>query len=227
MIDIIPGINERDVDEIKHKLKKIAPFSNRVHIDIEDSEFVKRTTVLDFSWLGKFNNELSALRSPPHDLEFEWHLMAKRPEDYLYSYNIGSKKRAIAHIEAMDNIDEFLSIGSKLGYKLGLALNLETPISNLKNKISNFDFIQLMSVKLGLSGQKFNPKALDKIKELMEYLSALCSPITAIQIDGGINPETAKLCIDAGAASLVSTSYVSGAEDVKKAIDLLKGFTKS
>ncbi len=199
---IIPAINCQDFECVKDKLQKTAEFgAGWAQIDIADGKFTKHKT-----W---DNPEEFKILNLKFKINVEVHLMVENPLDVINEWIEAGAKRIIVHIESIE-ISNLKSQNSKLNLKnieIGLALNPNTPVENLLSYLATIDdskqFVQLLAVEPGLSGQKFQPQILEKIKFLKKNYSNVI-----IEVDGGINPETAKMCKEAGADILVVGSYI-------------------
>ncbi|MBT4240359.1 ribulose-phosphate 3-epimerase, partial [Candidatus Peribacteria bacterium] len=125
------------------------------------------------------------------------------------------------HAEAVPGSDDQKDLIGKIrkkGCTAGIAINPDTPISDIENIMTEVDLALLMTVQPGFGGQSFRTEVLEKIKELRKKV-----PELMIQVDGGINEETAAQCIEAGANNLVAGSYIFGADDREAAIQSLRG----
>lgn len=193
--------------------KKISEFSEWAHLDVEDGVFTPSV-----SW-GNLE-EFSHLASELPMLRFEIHLMVANPEQVLGDWFKAGADRAIVHFEAMSNPHLILDAAKKSGGELMLALSPGTAadmlVPYLHPPAGGFSGFQILAVFPGPSGQKFNASVLEKIKFLREK-----APDAIIEVDGGINPETAKLVKEAGASILVSGSYVMNSPDPRSAYEAL------
>lgn len=194
--DVIPGILEKDWIEIEKKINIIRTFSKRVHIDFLDGDLFPNTTFLDPAPFSKYSSELY----------LEAHLMVNEPINYLTNLSNAGFKKFIGHIEKMSSQEEFIAQGELLG-EIGLALDLDTPIEKITVPFEDLDFILLMTIHAGFSGQNFEQSSLEKIKTLKGRT------ITPIEVDGGINEQTMPFCLYAGASFFVSTSYITDSEN--------------
>ena len=197
-IEIIPTILVKTFDEVKEKIKQVENLVDWVQLDIMDGVFVDNKT-----W-----NNPSDLRGFKTRVKLEAHLMVEKPEEVINDW-LKIVDRVIVHYEAANNISE--------GKRIGLAINPETPIDVVKPFLNNLDLVLIMTVKPGWGGQKFQERTLDKIKALRKLW-----PDGNIEVDGGINAETAKKTIKAGANLICSGSYIFNSKDIKKAIETLK-----
>src|SRR6266404_3402790 len=149
MNSIIPGILETDFAEIEKKLSVIKPFSRWVHVDFLDGKFSEDLSFMDFSKFEKYKE----------DFFMEAHLMVENPTQYLGPLSRVGFRRFFGHLEKMDNLEEFVAEGQILG-EVGIALDLGTPVSQIKVSYEDLDAVLIMSVKGGKSGQMFSESAL-------------------------------------------------------------------
>ncbi|MBU2632274.1 thiamine phosphate synthase [Patescibacteria group bacterium] len=189
MFDIIPGILEKDSQKAIEKLEIVKDFAKIVQIDILDGKFAESITFPDLSFLKDYSSTLF----------LEAHIMVQDPVDYIPRLAEIGFKRFIGQVEKMESQNEFIKLGKKYG-EVGLALDLETEIERIA-VMDQLDYVLLMSVKAGFSGQSFNFKVLEKIKKIKAI-----NPDIKIEVDGGINIQTIKNVKDAGADSVVVTS---------------------
>lgn len=207
---IIPGINCRDFGTAAVQAKKISEFSSWAHLDVEDGVFTPGVT-----W--RHLEEFSFLTSELPMLRFEAHLMVVNPEQAIEGWLKNGAERVIVHLEAISNPHLILETAKKAGGEVMLAINPGTSAEMLIPYINSFSAFQILAVSPGPSNQKFDERALEKIKFLRER-----APNAIIEVDGGINPETAKLAKEAGANILVSTSYIMDSPDPKGAYEILE-----
>ncbi len=193
---IIPGILEKDWAEIEKKIEILKTFSDKIHIDFVDGKFIQNATFLDPTPFLKYANELY----------LEAHLMVDEPINYLDSLSKSGFKKFIGHVEKMSSQEEFVAQGEFLG-EVGLALDLQTPIEQVKVPFEDLDFVLLMAIHAGFSGKDFEQSALAKIKDLRSKTTI------PIEVDGGINDQTLPLCKEAGANIFVSTSFISASNN--------------
>ncbi|MEK9186552.1 MAG: hypothetical protein AAB885_03130, partial [Patescibacteria group bacterium] len=155
-------------------------------------------------------------------LKFELHLMVSNPESVIDGWlRTGMVKRVIVHLESMTDSVYLIEKCKKYGAECMLAINPGTEVERLYAHASDFKYFQILAVYPGLAGQEFKQEIINKIKSLRKQV-----PNAIIEIDGGINPETAKLCKEAGADILVSASYIWGNNNPKKAYEELLSITK-
>ena len=181
------------------------------HLDIMDGEYVKQKSI-DYKYFEQLRERSTLL--------FDAHLMAVHPEKIVDKYLKAGANILTIHYEAVENKEQLVKVFKKIkdaGVMVGLAIELETDVSVIEPYLRYLDLILIMSVKSGKGGQEFDKSALDKIK----YVRSLSEDIL-IEVDGGINDKTAKLCVKAGADILVSGSYIYN-NDTYTAIQTLRG----
>lgn len=232
-MQIIPAINCENFECVKEKLQKAEEINfNWVQIDIADGIFTRALeppiggSVRGFAPHKTWNNpeEFNDLRFKIYDLglSLEVHLMVENPLDVIDEWVKAGARRIILHIEAIEN-NELKSLKVKKlksdfkNCEFGLAINPITPVENLIPFLNDFKFIQILAVDPGLSGQKFQLQVLEKIKFLKKNYSDVI-----IEVDGGINLETAKMCKDIGVDILVVGSYIWQSGNPKEAFEKLQ-----
>lgn len=193
MFEIIPGILEKEWREIEAKLEIIKPFAETVHIDIIDGKFADNLTFLDPSPFQEYSE----------DFLLELHMMVDNPIQYLKPFADAGFKRFIGHIEKMSDPVEFVAQGQLLG-EVGIAIDGPTNIDSLKNlNLNDLDCLTVMCIKAGMSGQKFQPDLLKKIRKLKNSF-----PYLQIEADGGINDSTILNAKKSGATRFIANSFL-------------------
>ena len=201
-IKISPSILSADFsilgDEIKNLEKAGADL---IHVDVMDGHFVPNIT------MGP--PIIKAIRKCTK-LPFDVHLMISPVEKYIKAFADAGSDIITLHPEATDNLKRAVQTVKSFGKKAGVSLNPKTPISALMDVINDIDLILIMSVNPGFAGQIFMSEVLPKVSELRKMINDKKLKID-IEIDGGINFETAPLAVKAGANILVSgTTIFSG-----------------
>lgn len=201
-IKISPSILSADFsilgDEIKNLEKAGADL---IHVDVMDGHFVPNIT------MGP--PIIKAIRKCTK-LPFDVHLMISPVEKYIKAFADAGSDIITLHPEATDNLKRAIQTVKSFGKKAGVSLNPKTPISALMDVINDIDLILIMSVNPGFAGQSFINEVLPKVSELRKMINDKKLKID-IEIDGGINFETAPLAVKAGANILVSgTTIFSG-----------------
>ena len=187
-----------------------------LHIDVMDGVFVPPMTVGDVVVRSLREN-----RALCGDMIFDTHLMVANPSMRLLANFAQAGSDVITiHVEGNDDIAAKLAYIRELGCKAGLAFNPETPVSAAAPYVGAVDMFTVMSVRPGYGGQAFIPESLNKIAALRAELKSR-GIVAEIEVDGGINAETAPSVIKAGADILVSGSYLFNAENMAEAVKLL------
>jgi ribulose-phosphate 3-epimerase len=207
MIEVIPGILEKEWEMIDERLRLITPYASWAQIDFADNTLVPNTTFMDFA----------AFKPHADKLSLEAHLMVASPEKYIKAAVDAGFKRLIAHVEAHDPRIFFDQVKYEHA-DVGIAIDGPTDFEQVEPYLEEVDFVLVMTVEAGFSGQAFLPECVEKIKSIHAYL-----PDLPIEVDGGINEATARLVKEAGATRLVSTNYLFGnPSDIATAIERLK-----
>lgn len=210
MLEIIPGIFEKDWSQIETKVKLVAAHVDWVQIDLADNTLVPTASFLE---LVKLN---PLIKAHPK-LSWELHLMVENPQKYIKAAADAGFKRVVAQIECSDP-RRFLEEARFESVEVGLAIDSPTPFEQVEPFLEEIDVVLVMTVEAGESDQPFMPDNLEKIKTIRRNL-----PDLPIEVDGGINPQTAKLVVEAGANRLVSTSFIfKDLAQVAAAIEALK-----
>lgn len=215
MIRIAPSILASDYAKLGQQVGILADWgADWVHFDVMDGHFVPNLT------FGP--GVLKAVR-PYTKLPIDVHLMTTNPSFGIPLYADAGADIITFHVEADDRdhgalLDEIHARGCKAG----VVLKPATPVEACYDVLEKCDLVLVMSVNPGFGGQAFRPDTPERVRKLRAELAAR-GLSTDIEIDGGINPETAKLCIDAGATILVAGSSVFRAADPAKMIAALRG----
>lgn len=207
MPEIIPAILTDSSVRFKELIRKIEPYTSRVHVDIADGELVPNKTVKGYEEL----REIEAA------LKFDVHLMVKKPQDQMREWFHTHADRFIIHAESKVDLDEILKVIKAHNRKIGFSINPETDLKKVANYFNKIDFIQFMTIRPGFQGQPFLDEVVDKIAAFHTKY-----PDIIIMCDGGVTPETAPKLVKAGASVLVSGSYIVKSLDVGKAMEELK-----
>ena len=196
MVQIIPAILDKTPEDFtKHmeQLKNSASFQEGwVHIDFADNEFVPNQTI-----------GVDTVAKIPINLDKEAHLMVAHPLQWIDQLKEAGFKRVIFHFESKDDIGECIDKIKTLGMEVGVALNIDTPVENLKPFKDKIDLVLIMAIVPGFQGQPFLPEALDKIRGLKQ----LNWPVR-ISVDGAVRDDNAKQIVEAGVDQLTVGSYL-------------------
>ncbi len=207
MIDVIPGILEKEWEMIEERLRLVAGLAEWVQIDFADNTMVPNTTFLDFAKCAPYAKQMS----------LEAHFMVAQPEKYIKAAADAGFKRLIAHAEAHDP-RIFLDAVKYEHAEAGIAVDGPTEFEMAEPFLEEVDFVEVMMVEAGFSDTAFLPECIEKIKSIRTYL-----PDLPIEVSGGITDKTARLVKDAGATRLVSSGYLfKNPADIAAAIERLK-----
>lgn len=212
-IIVSPSILSADFANLERDIKKVENAgADWIHVDVMDGHFVPNITIgiPVVSSLRKVTNLL-----------LDVHLMIENPEKYVEAFAKAGADIITFHYEAIKDKTKTIELIRKiksLGKKVGMSIKPKTSPNDILEFLSELDLLLVMTVEPGFGGQKFMQDCADKIPIIKEN-----SPDgLIIQVDGGINEQTAKICTELGACSLVAGSYIYKAENVEQAIKSLK-----
>ncbi|RZO90860.1 MAG: ribulose-phosphate 3-epimerase [alpha proteobacterium HIMB114] len=213
-IKISPSILSCDFSEIGSEIEKLNNSgADLIHIDVMDGHFVPNLT---------FGPPVISRIRKCSKLPFDVHLMISPVEKYIQDYANAGADIITFHPEATDNIQRTIDVIKSCEKKVGISLNPETPSTVIENYLKEIDLILIMSVNPGFAGQKFMPEVLEKVKFFRSKIENDNLNID-IEIDGGIDFETAPLAIKAGANILVSgTTIFKGKNNISENIKNLR-----
>jgi ribulose-phosphate 3-epimerase len=212
-VRIAPSILSADFSRLGEEIKAVdAAGADYIHVDVMDGHFVPNITIgaLVVDSLRKVSKKT-----------FDVHLMISPVDPFIEGFAKAGADIITFHPEAGAHPHRTVQLIKSFGKKAGVSLNPATPVSVLEHLIGDLDLVLVMTVNPGFGGQKFIP-LLDKIKAVRELITASGRTID-LEVDGGINPETAKQVIGAGADVLVAGTAVFKEKDYADAIRRLRG----
>lgn len=208
---VSPSILSADFANLETDIKRVEPFVSWLHIDVMDGHFVPNISI-----------GVPVLKSVRKctNLFLDTHLMIENPIEYVDAFCDAGADLITFHVEASkeETIKTIEKIKSR-GKKVGISIKPKTSVDEIKKYINLVDMVLIMTVEPGFGGQKFMQDCALKIVEVKKYSK---NDDLIIQIDGGINDVTGKICTDLGANSLVAGSYIYGADDIEAAIKSLE-----
>ncbi|GMB08504.1 ribulose-5-phosphate 3-epimerase [Thermolongibacillus altinsuensis] len=213
MVKIAPSILSANFAKLGEEILDVERGgADYIHVDVMDGHFVPNITI------GPLIVE--AIR-PLTSLPLDVHLMIEEPDRYIPVFAKAGADYLSVHVEACPHLHRTIHLIKEHGVKAGVVLNPHTPVSMIEHIIEDVDLVLLMTVNPGFGGQAFIPAVLPKIRQVAQLVKEKNVPVE-IEVDGGINRETARLCVEAGANVLVAGSAIYNEADRAKAIQLIR-----
>ncbi len=212
MVKIAPSILSANFAKLGEEIAEVKQVSDYIHIDVMDGHFVPNITIGPLI--------VSAVRSVT-SLPLDVHLMIEEPERYIKDFASAGADILSVHVETSQHLHRTVQLIKDQGIKAGVALNPATPISAIQHVIRDIDLVLLMTVNPGFGGQVFIPSVVPKIREAAAIANENEWTID-IEVDGGINSETASICTEAGANVLVAGTAIFNEQDRRKAIETIR-----
>lgn len=209
---LAPSILSADFARLGDEVAAVAPFSDVIHIDVMDGHFVPPITIGPVV--------VRALRRVT-DLPLECHLMVAEPERQIEQFAEAGASAVVWHLEAADDPRPVLKRARGVGLIAGLAVNPPTPFAEVREFLPEVDTLICMTVNPGWAGQEFLPEVLPKIREAREFAEAHGLAL-GIAVDGGVNLDTGRRSLEAGATVLGAASSIYSAPDPAGAAKALR-----
>ena len=208
-IKVAPSLLAADFANLTKEIERVEKAGcDMLHIDVMDGHFVPNLTVGPVV--------VKAVRRITK-LPLDTHLMIERPEKYIQSFIEAGSDHITFHAEAcFGNLGECIEIVHSHAITCGVSLKPATPLSKIEDYLKDLDLVLLMTVNPGFGGQAFMPEVLAKVRQLRSQFDR------DIEVDGGINKETAREAVKAGANILVAGTAIFGKENLKQAIQELR-----
>lgn len=214
MIKIAPSILSADFAKLGEEIKDVEKGgADYIHVDVMDGHFVPNITI------GPLIVE--AIR-PITSLPLDVHLMIEKPDRYIPEFAKAGADIITVHVEACPHLHRTIQLIKSFGIKAGVVLNPHTPVSTIQHVLEDIDMVLLMTVNPGFGGQSFIHSVLPKIQEVSHMVRERGLTVD-IEVDGGVNAETARLCVEAGANVLVAGSAIYNEKDRAQAIRIIRG----
>jgi len=211
-VKIAPSILSADFGRLAEDIQNVeASGCDIVHVDVMDGHFVPNLTI------GP--PVIRGIRKATQ-LPLDVHLMIDDPIKSIADYRKAGADWITIHVEAAPDVRLALETIRGLGAKAGISLRPKTPIDTIFPFLDLLDLVLIMTVEPGFGGQSFMPEMMSKVTQLRQRFHGM------ISVDGGVNQETAPLCVQAGADILVAGTAVFGQPDRRKAISALRGVSE-
>jgi ribulose-phosphate 3-epimerase len=213
MIKIAPSILSADFAKLGEEIHNIEKAgADYIHIDVMDGSFVPNITI---------GNEVVKSLRQKTQLPFDVHLMINNPDNHIKAFAEAGSDLITIHAEASIHLDRSLALIKSFNKKVGVSLVPSTHEDCLDYILEKLDLILVMTVNPGFGGQKFLASQLKKIENIRHKIEKSGKKIE-LEVDGGINDQTARIAVEAGADVLVSGSYIFGSGNYQQAIQNLR-----
>lgn len=206
---ISPSILSADFANLERDIKRVEDAgADWLHVDVMDGHFVPNITI---------GVPVVASIKKVTSLPLDVHLMIENPEKYIEPFAKAGADILTFHYESVSDVKGIIDLIKSKGIKAGMSIKPKTPAEVAFPYLNDLDLLLIMTVEPGFGGQKFMKDCAEKIKHIKSH-----SPESLIiQVDGGINAETARICTSYGANSLVAGNYIYKSDDIKSAVQSL------
>ncbi|MFC6291710.1 ribulose-phosphate 3-epimerase [Macrococcus epidermidis] len=214
MMKVAPSLLSCNFLNLQQEIKRLEEAGvDYIHFDVMDGNFVP-----NISFAFPILNQIRQVT----DLTIDTHLMVQDPERYIQTFAEAGSDIITIHVEATNHIHRAVQMIHATGKKAGVTLNPGTPIDSVVPLLKDVDLVLVMTVNPGFGGQQFIENGIEKIKFLKDYKEKHHLNYE-IEVDGGVNKDTAKTCIEAGAEVLVAGSYFFKHKDLSIPTSVLRG----
>ncbi len=212
-VEIAPSILAADFARLGEQIAELKQAGcTLLHVDVMDGHFVPNITI---------GLPVVASLRKATDLALDCHLMIAEPDRYVERFAEAGADMISVHQEAAPHLDRTLAAIRAAGAQAGVALNPATPVATLSEVLGTVDFVLVMSVNPGFSGQEFLPGALEKIRQLSEWRAAQGADFR-IEVDGGIGVKTIEPVVRAGADVVVAASAIFHTSNPRASFEQLR-----
>jgi len=215
---IAPSILSADFTNLAQQIRMVEiGGADWIHCDVMDGHFVPNIT---------FGPSLVKAANKVTKLPIDVHLMIENPDKYLEDFIEAGASYVSVHVEEVVHLNRTISRIKELGAKAGVVINPATPVSSIIDVVEYIDLLLIMTVNPGFGGQKFIPNSIRRIKEAVTLRNEVNANFL-IEIDGGVNVETAKTAFEAGAEVFVAGSSIFKADNISAAtVEIKKVITQ-
>jgi len=212
-VQIAPSILSADFSALGEQIAAVERGgADLIHVDVMDGHFVPNITIGP-----PVVRAIRRVASRPLDV----HLMIEEPDRYIEAFVDAGADMVSVHVEAVPHLHRTICLIKKLGARAGAVLNPSTPAITLQDIAGELDYVLVMSVNPGFSGQGFIPHTVEKLRRVRTVLTEAGSSVP-IEVDGGIDEETAPKVVAAGAHILVAGQAIFGTDDPERATRMLR-----